>query len=151
MGYRTAILAVVATAVFAVSGANGADGPASPEQILTHADAAVILAKHSGYFDRYVDKEADLQACITFLNQQGVYFGLMEIVNKAEFTREDCARAMGQIDLILSGHAELLHGKVKLPKDIVSWSEFCIMHGVRYVEGYEAMRKIVRLGGRLGG
>jgi hypothetical protein len=113
---------------------------------LTHADAAIILAKYSGYFDRYVAKDAGLNECVSFLNKTGVYFGLLQVLNGSEFTEEDCARAMGQIDLILSGHAEFSMGKVMLPKGIVSWKEFCIMHGVGYAEGYRVMLKIRNAG-----
>ena len=128
--------------VFLGSIAWGGDG-GGRKRVLTHADAAVILAKYSGVFDRYVDKDADLDECVVFLNKTGIYFGLMEVVNGSEFTVEDCARAMGQIDLVLSGEAEFSIGKVKLPKDIESWSYFCTMHGVGYVEGHRAMLKIV--------
>ena len=48
--------------------------------ILTHADAAVILAKYSGFFDRYIEADASLNDCVSFLNRAGIYFGLMEIV-----------------------------------------------------------------------
>jgi hypothetical protein len=124
----------------------GGDG-GDQERVLTHADAAVILAKYSGYFDRYVGKDADLDECVGFLNKTGIYFGLLEVVNGSEFTVEDCARAMGQIDLLLGGEAEFSMGKVKLPKGIVSWSDFCTMHGVGYVEGHRAMLKIVNQAG----
>jgi hypothetical protein len=120
--------------------------PAQADRVLTHADAAVILAKYSGYFDRYVDPDADLTECVAFMNRTGIYFGLMEVVNGDEFTLKDCARAMGQIDLVLSGSAVFLHGKVKLPKGIATWEEFCIMHGVRYVRGHQTMLEILRLG-----
>lgn len=105
----------------------------------THADAALILAKYSGLFDRYVQKEATLSECVTFLNNTGIYFGLLEVANGKEFTIADCARTMGQIELVLSGEAEYLSGKVKLPKGVDSWVDFCIMNGVHYVEGYQAM------------
>ena len=128
----------------------GAVTPAGSEEpkkrVLTHADAAVILAKYSGYFDRYVDKDADLHACIRFLNKSGIYFGLMEVVNGSEFTAEDCARAMGQIDLVLSGEAEYVHGKVKLPKGIETWSEFCTINAVKYREGHKVMIEILLVG-----
>ena len=113
------------------------------KRVVTHADAAVILAKYSGFFDRYVDKEADVDECVAFLNKTGIYFGLLEVVNGSEFTAEDCARSMGQINLLLGGDAGFSLGKVKLPKGIESWSEFCTMHGVRCVEGHRAMLKIV--------
>lgn len=115
------------------------------ETALTHADAAIILAKHSGFFDRYVDGDADLSACVAFLNKTGVYFGLMEVVNGSEFRAEDCARALGQINLVLSGESEFSNGKVKLPKDIESWEEFCIMNDIKYVEGRQTMLEILEI------
>lgn len=105
----------------------------------SHADAAVILAKHSGLFDRYVPQNTTLNGCVSFLNQHGIYFGLMEVVNGSEFTAKDCARAMGQIELLFTGEATFLAGKVLLPKGIASWEEFCIMQGVDYIEGYRAI------------
>ena len=101
--------------------------------------------KYSGFFDRYVDEDADLNECVAFLNTTGIYFGLMEVVNGTEFTAEDCARAMGQIDLVLSGDAEFSMGKVKLPKGIDSWNEFCIMNGIKYVEGHRVMLEILNV------
>ncbi len=109
------------------------------EVALTHADAAVILAKYTGFFDRYVDDSADLNECVAFLNGIGIYFGLMEVVNNSEFTIEDCARSMGQIELILSGEATLYRGRINLPKGIESWKDFCIMNEVKYAEGHQAM------------
>ncbi len=137
-------------AIFLLGGfAWGGDvaGSGERKRVVTHADAAVILAKYSGFFDRYVDENADVDGCVAFLNQTGIYFGLLEVVNGSEFTAEDCARAMGQIDLVLSGEAEFSIGKVKLPKGFVSWSDFCIMHGVGYVEGHRAMLNIVNEAG----
>lgn len=111
--------------------------------VITHADAAVILAKYSGFFDRYVDEDADLNECVAFLNKIGVYFGLMEVVNHSDFTAKDCARSMGQIELVLSGEAVFVSGKVKLPKGIESWTDFCIMNEVKYVEGHQAMLNLL--------
>ena len=105
----------------------------------SHADAAVILAKHSGLFDRYVPQSTTLNGCVSFLNEHGIYFGLMEVVNGSEFTVKDCARAMGQIELLFAGEAEFSAGKVLLPKGIASWEDFCIMQGVKYMVGYEAI------------
>ncbi len=105
----------------------------------THADAAIIFAKHSGLFDRYVSPDATLNDCVAFLNKTGVYFGLMEVVNGTDFAIKDCARVMGQIELIFSGEAEYLFGKVKLPPGIDSWEDFCILNGVQFVEAYEAL------------
>ncbi|MEN8255092.1 MAG: hypothetical protein ABFR33_06440 [Verrucomicrobiota bacterium] len=122
-------------------------GGGDRKPVLTHADAAVILAKYSGFFDRYVGEDADLNECTAFLNKTGIYFGLLEVVNGAEFTVEDCARAMGQINLVLSGDAEFFLGKVKLPKGFESWGEFCTMHGVEYVKGHRAMLKMLNAAG----
>lgn len=113
--------------------------------VITHADAAMILAKYSGLFDRYVDADASLNECVAFLNKTGVYFGLMEVVNECEFTMEDCARVMGQLNLVFSGEAEYLGGKVKLPKGIDSWQEFCIMNNIDYVHGYQTLTKTLVL------
>ena len=114
-------------------------GGAGQEPILTHADAAIILAKYSGFFQRYVDEDADLNECVAFLNKTGIYFGLLEVVDGTEFTVENCARAMGQINLVLSGDAGFSMGKVKLPKGVDSWNQFCIMNGIKYVEGHRVM------------
>lgn len=121
----------------------GRDSDRKP--VLMHADAAVILAKYSGYFDRYVEEDADLNECVAFLNRTGIYFGLLEVVNGSEYTVRDCARSMGQIDLVLSGDAEFSMGKVKLPKGVDSWDDFCTMSGVEYVEGHQTMLKILTM------
>jgi len=108
-----------------------------PEAVVpSHADAAVIFAKYSGLFDRYVPEDATLNECVAFLNGTGIYFGLLEIVNESDFTLQDCARVMGQMNLVFAGEAEYVAGKVKLPEGIDSWEEFCILNDVRYVEGY---------------
>ena len=111
----------------------------------THASAAIIFAKHSGLFDRYVAKDASLSECISFLNEQGVYIGLMEVVNGSEFGKDDCARVMGQIELLLAGEATFLRGKVLLPKGFDSWKRFCILEGVEYERGYEEISKALCL------
>ncbi len=114
----------------------------------THADAAIIIAKKSGLFDRYVADDASLTDCVTFLNKAGIYFGLMEVVNGKEFTVKDCARVMGQVELVFSGEAVFSYGKVILPKDIDSWEDFCTMNGVEYVDGYRALLDALRYSGR---
>ena len=105
----------------------------------THADAAVIFARHSKLFDRYVTQDATLNECVAFMNKQGIFFGLMEVVNGFEFTLKDCARVMGQIELVFTGEAEFVAGKVQLPKDIDSWKEFCILEGIEYERGFESV------------
>ena len=130
-------------AVFFLGGFTWGGEGGNQKRVLTHADAAIILAKYAGFFDQYVDKDADLDECVAFLNKTGIYFGLLEVVNGKEFTAEDCARSMGQIDLVLRGEAGFSMGKVNLPKGIESWTDFCTMHGVGYVEGHRAMLKIV--------
>jgi hypothetical protein len=123
------------------------NGGARP-MILTYADAALILASSTGFFDRYVEKDACLNDCVAFLNEAGVRFGLMEVVNGKEFTQGDCARSMGQIELILSGEAEYVAGKVLLPKDVASWEDFCIMNGVDFIAGYKVMVQELEAGRR---
>ena len=120
------------------------DSSSSESRIVpTHADAAYIIFKFSGLFDRYGTQDADISDCVSFLNDHGVYFGLLEVVSGEEFTLKDCARVMGQISLIFSGDAEYLGGKVILPKDVASWQSFCIMNEVKYVETYEAVLNAV--------
>ena len=113
--------------------------------VLMHADAAVILAKYSGFFDRYVEEDADLNECVAFLNRTGIYFGLLEVVNGSEYTAKDCARSMGQINLVLSGDAEFSIGKVKLPKGVESWEDFCTMNHVEYVKSHQTMLKMLNM------
>lgn len=103
----------------------------------THSDAALIFAKYTGFFSRYVDDAATLGECVSFLNDKGIYFGLLEIVNGAEFTQQDCARAMAQMDLLFSGDASFSHGKVALPDGMASWQEYCQLNGIAYVQAYE--------------
>lgn len=128
-----------------------AESPVAPQQkiVPTHSDAAMILAKHARLFDRYVEKDASLNDCVSFLNSNGVYFGLLEVVNGSEFTKKDCARVMGQIELIFTGEASYLAGKVILPKDIASWEEFCTMEAVDYVQGYEAVVQALQIAVKL--
>ena len=60
----------MATTFFLMAGGSlGDDGVKDAKPTLTHADAAVILAKYSGFFDRYVDEDADLSECVAFLNK----------------------------------------------------------------------------------
>lgn len=103
----------------------------------SHADAAIIFAKYSGLFDRYVSDKTSLDECVAFLNKTGIYFGLLEVLNKTEFTLHDCARVMGQMNLVFSGEAEYSSGKVRLPEGIESWEGFCILNDVKYVQGYQ--------------
>lgn len=134
------IACIAACAVLASGGASvGAEGP-----VLTHADAAVMLAKYSGYFDRYVDEHAELNECVAFLNRTGVYFGLLEVVGGVEFTKSDCAKALGQIDLVLGGEAVYASGKIKLPEGVDSWEVYCTLNRVEYIEAYRTMLQMLR-------
>jgi hypothetical protein len=107
--------------------------------VLSHADAAVILAKYSGFFDRYISQDANLNSCVSFLNKTGIYFGLKEVLDGSVFTEHDFARAAGQMALVFGGDAEYESGKVKLPKSIASWEEFCTMNDINYVQGHQGM------------
>jgi hypothetical protein len=129
------ILLFISVRVYASNPLHEVDQKRGP----SHSDAAIILAKHSGLFDKYLSRDATLSDCVSFLNEHGIYFGLMEVVNRTEFTAKDCARVMGQIELIFTGEAEFLIGKVILPKGIDSWEAFCTMEGVEYIQGYKAI------------
>ena len=141
----------LATTFFLMAGGSlGDDGVKDAKPTLTHADAAFILAKYSGFFDRYVDADADLSECVAFLNKTGIYFGLLEVVNGSEFTMNDAARSLGQIELVLTGEAEFSGGKVERPKGVDSWEEFCTMNRVEYVGAYHAMVELLHMAYKTG-
>ena len=135
------ILLVVVSGVFA--GGEVAGEKATTLPIPTHANAAMIVARNSGFFDQYVAGDATLTECVAFLNRTGIYFGLAEVVAGKEFSVKDCARVMGQLELVFSGDAEYVGGKVILPRGIGSWVEFCVMHNVYYIETYRVMREML--------
>lgn len=141
--------AVYSVLVILVGNANSTEKNTATDPVPTYADAAIILAKFSGFFDGYVATDASMTECVAFLNRAGIYFGLMEVVNGSEFAVQDCARAMGQIELVLSGEAEYSAGKVKLPKAVASWEDFCIMNDVGYKESYQAMQEVLRKAGEI--
>lgn len=128
--------------LMAVSAADAEEAIIDQKQklVITHADAAVVIVKYSGFFQENLPEDATLDGCVSFLNKIGVYFGMMEVVNGTEFTMQDCARVLGQLHLIFSGDAEYLSGKVILPKAIDSWEKFCIMNYINYSQGYEAIK-----------
>lgn len=139
------VFLLVAVFFFQGQFAFGEDAGEDLSPALTHADAAVILAKYSGFFDRYVDENDDLNACVSFLNRTGIYFGLMEVVNGSEFSVGDAAKSFGQVDLVLGGEAEFSGGKVKLPKGIESWEEYCTMNRVDYMKARQTMLEMLRM------
>jgi len=95
----------------------------------TFADLAVFMAK--GYFRGNVSKEATLEQCAAFLNGQGVYFSLFDLMDvKAVVTQEDFARVMGQSKLLFLGKAELTNGRVKKPQGIKTWLDYCRLNDV---------------------
>ena len=128
-----------------LSGVVVAASESKPNPRFTHADAAVILAKYSGFFDRYVSEDASLNDCVGFLNKTGIYFGLAEVLGGAEFSLDDFARVSGQMALVFGGEAEYESGKVKLPNGVASWNDYCIMNDVNFVEGYQGMLEKFRV------
>jgi len=106
---------------------------------VTYADAAIIFAKYSGQFDRYISPDASLSECVKFLNNIGISFNLKSILNREEFTLKDCARVMGQIFLLFRGDAEFDFGKVSLPEEAGSWEDYCLLYDIKYREVYDAM------------
>lgn len=126
--------------------AEGAEAGSTVGRIVpSHADAAIIFAKYSGLFDRYIQDDAELDVCVSFLNKYGIYFGLLEVVDGVEFTLRDCARVMGQMNLLFSGEAEYQGGKVRLPSGMDSWVEFCILNDVKYIDGYKNLCDTTRI------
>ena len=111
----------------------------SKHVVVTHTDAAMVFARHSGQFNKYVKPDATLSECVTFLNEIGVYFSLKDVLRKQEFTQKDCARVMGQISLVFSGDAEFDFGKVILPKEADSWEDYCLLYDIKYKDIYRTM------------
>ena len=134
---KVRVVTFLSVFLFGVCVMGAEDG--SAEIVPTHADAVMFFAKYSGLFDRYVSADASLNDCVSFLNGSGVYFGLLEVVNGSAFRVKDCARVMGQMNLVFSGEADYLHGKVKLPLGVASWEEFCILNNVKYADGYRRL------------
>jgi hypothetical protein len=92
-------------------------------------DLAVLLAK--GWFRQYVAPEAPLHECVTFLNRQGIWFSLFDLMDpNAVVTREDFARVTGQATLLLRGEAELEDGCIKNPLKNESWVDYCVLNDV---------------------
>lgn len=134
------LVLVVACAVLITGVARGAE--TLPPR-LTHANAALIVARHAGYFDRHIKKNADLNECVDLLNQNGIYFGLLEIVTGEVFTEKDCARVLGQIDLLLNGEAARVTRETKLPSGVDSWEEYCTLNAIDFKGIWQAMLKMV--------
>jgi hypothetical protein len=106
---------------------------------LTYKKVAVILVKRSGLFDRYVPVKADDKWCVEFLNKLGIQLYLKKDSIKKEFTKKDMARVLGQIELLLSGKASYLDGRIQLPSLNKSWEEFCAINQITYRDIYKGM------------
>ena len=76
---------------------------AEGEYRLTHGDAAQILCRYSGLLDRHVADDASLGTCVQLLNDIGITFELMAIIDQQLFKQSDCARVMGQLEILFSG------------------------------------------------
>jgi len=98
----------------------------------TFGDLAVLLAK--GYFGNYVRQDASLEQCVAFLNSKGVSFSLFDLLDrKKAVTEEDFARVVGQSELLFSGKAEVVNGRIKKPLYAETWVDYCQMNDVDYV------------------
>jgi hypothetical protein len=145
-GKKSVIASIVVGLAMLVSLCTWGGGVTSPPQefVPSHADAAIFFAKYYGLFDGYVPKNASQDQCVSFLNDRGIYFGLLEVFEKVEFTLGDCARVMGQLSLVFSGEAEYEAGKVKLPNGFASWEVFCQLNYVKYDQGYADLSGVLR-------
>ena len=114
----------------------------SSTSLITHLDAAYILAKSSGLFDEKKPSNATPQECVQFFNRHGIYFSPRSISSNQLFLKKDCARIMGQLELVMQGKAEYRGGKVILPKSVESWEEYCILNDIKYEDGYLFLQKI---------
>lgn len=95
----------------------------------TFADLAVVVAK--GYCKYNVQREADVGECVAFLNQHGVCFSLFDLMDpKAEVTKEDFARVIGQSTLLFLGEARVERGCIQRPDEAASWVDYCLLNDV---------------------
>ena len=112
---------------------------------LSYADATLMLAKYSGFFDRYVPEDATLSQCVFFLKKQGVEIDVQKISKNAPFLKKDCARAMGQINLLFLGEAHYsTDGQIALPEGLDSWEEYCTINDVEFLKAYQTMMEMLR-------
>ena len=119
-----------------VCGAWGSEEGVPSEKVVPDFAMAARVFAHMDVFEDYVDKDFRTTQCVNFLNGVGVYFSRTSVKERAEFTEMDCARVMGQIDLVFKGEAELGGEGVKLPESIDSWSQYCIMNDVKFSKVY---------------
>ncbi len=95
----------------------------------TFANLAVLFAK--GYFKEHVPQDAPLEDCVEFLNRQGVYFSMFDLIDSSvKVTQEDFAKVIGQSTLLFLGEAEMEKGCVKRPDEIVTWVDYCLLNDV---------------------
>ncbi len=92
-------------------------------------DLAVLLAK--GCFGGYVKQDVSLEQCAAFLNSKGICFSLFDLMdtNKA-VTKEDCARVVGQSELLFSGEAEVVNGCINKPLEAKTWVDYCLLNDI---------------------
>lgn len=111
---------------------------------LTQVDAAVLIARYSGFFDRYISEEGTPSECLQFLNEQGIVFDMLGVLEGREYTEAEHARVMTQIDLILSGRVTVGSiGGVDLPREYGSWEEYCLLNNIHYKESYKRLVEII--------
>lgn len=95
----------------------------------TFADLSVLLAK--GYFENHVPLEASLQECVAFLNSQGIWFSIFDLMDQnAVVTKEDFARVVGQSTLLFLGEARIIKGSITKPQEIETWVDYCLLNDV---------------------
>lgn len=141
----TVLLMIFGTAVICAQ-SETAEVQKEQKTVLTHKYAAVAFAKSAGMFDGYIDSDATLSDCVSFMNEQGILFSLSDVISQKTFTSKDCARVMGQISLIFLGEAKREFGSVgmiMLPDNVDSWEQYCIINGVEYKEMYKKLEVAV--------
>ena len=95
----------------------------------TFADLSVLLAK--GYFKSHVPAEASLEECVAFLNHQGVYISIFDLMDQSVVvTKEDFARMVSQSTLLFLGEAEIENDRIKRPHGIDTWIDYCQLNDV---------------------
>lgn len=110
---------------------------------LNHEQFAIIYVKHSGLFDRHIDKNFSIADCVTFLQANGIELDWLDVITKKNFTRFDMARVVGQSYLLFAGKENRNDGSYILPDGYEGWDEYCDLHGLNYQLTYEVLCKTI--------
>ena len=72
-----------------------------------------------------------MEQCAAFLNSKGVEFSLFDLMDPDKaVTKEDLSRVVGQSELLFSGEAEVVRGRIKKPLEVETWVDYCLLNDI---------------------